>query len=80
MSIKLIEEVHEKVNLEGADTEYHMFLGLSAVSAVVTTRLLPFHPQIRKLLKLTAAERGISFISKRIIQSHNFLLYTVKQK
>lgn len=54
MSEELIQEVHEEVNLETADAEYHMLLGLSPVAAVVPARFLPLHPQKGQLLELQA--------------------------
>lgn len=36
MGIKLIEKVHEQVNLEGADTQHHVLLRLRPVPTVVT--------------------------------------------
>ena len=53
VGVELIEEVHQEVYLEGADTQHHMFLRLGAVTAVVPTRLLSLHPQVGQLLKLT---------------------------
>lgn len=52
MSVELIEEVHEEVDLERADTQHHVFLSLGSVPAVVSPRLLTLHPQVRKFLKL----------------------------
>lgn len=52
MGVELIEEVHEEVDLEGADTQHHVLLCLGSVSAVVPPGLLTLHPQIGKLLKL----------------------------
>lgn len=52
MGIELIQEIHEEVNLEGANTQDHMFFRLCSVTAVVTPRLLPFHPEVDKLFKL----------------------------
>lgn len=52
VSEELIEEVHEEVDLETADTEHHVFLCLRPVAAVVPPRLLSFHPQKGQLLKL----------------------------
>lgn len=36
MGIELIQEIHEEVNLEGANTQDHMFFCLCSVAAVVT--------------------------------------------
>lgn len=52
VGVKLIEEVHEEINLEGADTKDDMFLRLGTVTAVIASRLLPLHPQVDELLKL----------------------------
>lgn len=57
VGVKLIEEVHEEINLEGADTKDDVFLRLGPVAAVIATRLLPLHPQVDELLELqTKAE------------------------
>lgn len=52
MSEELVEEVHEEVDLETADTQHHVFLRLRPVAAVVPSGLLPLHPQKRQLLEL----------------------------
>lgn len=52
MSIEFIEEVHEQVDFKGADTEHNMFLCLGTMPAVVSSRLLPLHPQINQFFKL----------------------------
>lgn len=54
MRIKLIEEVHEEIDLEGADTEDDVLLRLGTVTAVIASRLLPLHPQVDELLELQA--------------------------
>ena len=54
--VELIEEVHEEVNLEGADAKDDVLLRLRPVAAVVPARLLALHPQVDELLKLK--ERG----------------------
>lgn len=46
VGVELIEEVHQEVYLEGADTQHHMFLRLGPVTAVVPPRLLSLHPQV----------------------------------
>lgn len=52
MGEELVEEVHEEVDLETADTQHHVFLRLRPVAAVVPPGLLPLHPQKGQLLKL----------------------------
>lgn len=52
VSKELVEEVHEEVNLEAADTQHHVFLRLRPVAAVVASGFLPLHPQKGQLLKL----------------------------
>lgn len=52
VSKELIEEVHEEVDLEAADTQHHMFLSLRPVAAVVASGFLTLHPQKGQLLKL----------------------------
>lgn len=52
MSEELIEEVHEEVDLQTADTQHHVFLRLGPVAAVVPPGLLSLHPQKGQLLKL----------------------------
>lgn len=52
MSIEFIEEIHEQVNLQGADAKDHVLLCLGPVPTVVPSRFLPLHPQIHKFLKL----------------------------
>jgi len=37
VGIKLVEEVHEEINLEGADTKDNMFLRLGTVTAVIAS-------------------------------------------
>lgn len=44
MSVKLIEEVHEEVDLERTDTEDNVLLGLGTVTAVIPPRFLALHP------------------------------------
>lgn len=57
MGVKLVEEVHEEIDLEGADTKDDVFLCLGTVTAVIPSRFLPLHPQVDELLKLqTKAE------------------------
>lgn len=53
MSVELVEEVHQQVNLQRADTQHHMLLRLSSVSAVVPSQLLALHPQVGQLFKLS---------------------------
>lgn len=57
MSEELIEEVHEEVDLEAADTQHHVFLRLCSVAAVVPPGLLPLHPQKGQLLELHSGRR-----------------------
>lgn len=52
VSEKLIEEVHEEVDLEAADAKHHVLLRLRPVTAVVSAGLLTLHPQEGQLLKL----------------------------
>lgn len=52
MSVELVEEVHEQVNLQGADAQHHVLLRLGSVAAVVASQLLALHPQVGQLLKL----------------------------
>lgn len=52
MSKELVEEVHEEVDLETADTQHHVLLRLCPVAAVVPPGLLPLHPQKGQLLEL----------------------------
>lgn len=57
VGVKLVEKVHEEINLEGADTKDDVFLRLGTVTAVIASRLLPLHPQVDELLELqTKAE------------------------
>lgn len=56
VGVELVEEVHEEINLEGADAEHHVFLRLGAVPAVIPARLLPLHPQVDELLELQRAQ------------------------
>ena len=56
MGEELIEEVHEEVDLETADTQYHVFLCLCPVAAVVPPGLLPLHPQKGQLLELHSGQ------------------------
>lgn len=53
MSVELVEEIHQQVDLQRADAQHHMFLRLRAVAAVVSTQLLALHPQVRQLFELT---------------------------
>lgn len=53
MSVELVEEVHQQVDLQGADAQHHVLFRLRPMPAVVPSQLLAFHPQVRKLLKLT---------------------------
>lgn len=57
MSKELVEEVHEEVDLQTADTQHHVFLRLRPVAAVVPSRLLALHPQKGQLLELRSARR-----------------------
>lgn len=52
MGVELVQEVHEQVDLEGADAEHHVLLRLGSVAAVVAPGLLPLHPEVDKLFKL----------------------------
>lgn len=52
MGEELVEEVHEEVDLETADTQHHVLLSLCPVAAVVPPGLLPLHPQKGQLLEL----------------------------
>lgn len=52
VSIEFIEKVHEQVDFQRAHTQHHMPLCLSPMSAVVSSGLLSFHPQINQFLKL----------------------------
>lgn len=54
MGVELVEEVHEEVDFEGADTQHNVLLRLGPVTAVVASRLLPLHPQVDELLELQA--------------------------
>lgn len=56
MSVELVEEVHQQVDLQGADAQHHVLLCLRPVPAVVPAQLLAFHPQVREFLKLTKCE------------------------
>lgn len=58
MGVELIEEIHEEVDLEGADAQHDVLLRLGPVTAVVASRLLPLHPQVDKLLELQAKAGG----------------------
>lgn len=60
MSEELVEEIHEEIYLQTADTEHDVFLGLSSVAAVVPPRLLSLHPQESQLLKLGRESHQIS--------------------
>lgn len=53
MGVELVEEVHEQVNLQGADTQHHVLLRLGSVAAVVPSQLLALHPQVGQLLELS---------------------------
>lgn len=57
VGVELVEEIHEEVDLERADTEHHVLLRLGAVPAVIPPRLLPLHPQVDELLELQRARR-----------------------
>lgn len=57
MSEELVEEIHEEIYLQAADTEHHVFLRLRPVAAVVPSRLLSLHPQESQLLELGRKRR-----------------------
>lgn len=57
MGVELVQEVHEEVDLEGADAQDHVLLRLRAVAAVVAPRLLPLHPEVDELLELQVRTR-----------------------
>ncbi|TNN50717.1 hypothetical protein EYF80_039106 [Liparis tanakae] len=45
MSVELVEEIHQQVDLQRADAQHHVFLRLRPVAAVVAAQLLALHPQ-----------------------------------
>lgn len=58
MSVELVEEIHEQIYLQCADTENYMLLRLGSVAAVIASRLLSLHPQVDQLLELTRNNTG----------------------
>jgi len=62
MSVELVEEIHQQVDLQRADAQHHVFLRLRPVAAVVAAQLLALHPQVRQLFKLTYAKQRIQLI------------------
>lgn len=46
MSVELVEEIHQQVYLQRADTQHHVLLCLRPMSTIVPPQLLALHPQV----------------------------------